>query len=162
MARRGNVFRFTLADEAATERLGAALADLLPDGTVVALVGPLGAGKTRLVQAVAAAVGIPREEVTSPTFVVIQEHYGRRTIYHLDAFRLADEDEFRDLGPEEYFDDSALTLIEWADRVSNCLPDERLEIRIEPEEGTHRTITLVAHGTTIEPIAAKVIDAQRV
>ena len=145
-----------LADENATERLGAVLAELLPDGTVVGLVGPLGAGKTRLVRAVAAAVGVSREDVTSPTFVVIHEYHGRRTIYHFDAFRIADEDEFVDLGPSEYFDSPALTFVEWADRVAPCLPDDRLEIRIEPLDQYRRKVTLVPHGKGLKPIAARI------
>ena len=87
---------FHAADEMATDRLGAALADVLPGGSVVALCGTLGAGKTRLVQAIAAATGVARRSVVSPTFVLVQQYEGRRTIYHLDAYRLRDEDEFRD------------------------------------------------------------------
>lgn len=107
------------------------MADALPDGTVVSLCGTLGAGKTRLVQAIAEASGIERRHVVSPTFVLVQEHHGRRPIYHIDAYRLRDEDEFLALGPEEFFDSDGLTLIEWADRVENCLPRDRLEIEIE-------------------------------
>jgi tRNA threonylcarbamoyladenosine biosynthesis protein TsaE len=108
------------------------LADVLPPGTVVALVGTLGAGKTRLVQAVAAALGVPRDEVTSPTFVLVNEYRtGRLPVYHFDAYRLRDEDEFEELGPEEYFDGDGLTFIEWADRVESCLPREHLRIEIE-------------------------------
>ena len=69
-----------------------------------------GRAKTRLVQAIAEACGIDRREVVSPTFVLIQEHHGRRTIYHVDAYRLRDEDEFLALGPEEYFESDGLTL----------------------------------------------------
>ena len=121
----------TLKNEQDTERLGAALADVLPPQTVVALVGTLGAGKTRLVQAVAEACGIDRRQVVSPTFVLVQEYHGRRSVYHLDAYRLRDEDEFEQLGPEEYFESDGITLVEWADRVEACLPPDRLDVRIE-------------------------------
>jgi tRNA threonylcarbamoyladenosine biosynthesis protein TsaE len=124
-------FIYNAADESATAALGAALAEVLPDGTTVALCGTLGAGKTRLVQAIAEALGIDRGNVTSPTFVLIQEYHGRRTLYHFDAYRIRDEDEFESLGPEEYFEGGGLTLVEWADRVENCLPPERVEIHIE-------------------------------
>jgi tRNA threonylcarbamoyladenosine biosynthesis protein TsaE len=123
-------FTYDASDEAATAVLGAALAEVLPDGTTVALCGTLGAGKTRLVQAIAAGAGIDRRQVVSPTFVLVQEYHGRRAIYHIDAYRLRDEDEFQELGPEEYFDGPGLTLVEWADRVENCLPRERIEIHI--------------------------------
>ena len=110
-------FIYNSADESATAALGAALAEVLPEGTTVALCGPLGAGKTRLVQAIAEAAGVDRGNVTSPTFVLIQEYHGRRTIYHIDAYRVRDEDEFESLGVEEYFEGDGLVLVEWADRV---------------------------------------------
>jgi tRNA threonylcarbamoyladenosine biosynthesis protein TsaE len=134
------------ADEAATARLGVALDQMLPDGTVVALCGTLGAGKTRLVQAIAEADGVTRRDVVSPTFVLVQEYRGRRVIYHLDAYRLRDEDEFLDLGPEEYFESGGLTLIEWADRVAAQLPPERIEIDIEVTGPQSRRFRIVAHG----------------
>ena len=117
-------------NETETATLGQRLAEALPDGGVIALYGTLGAGKTRLVQAIAEACGVPRRDVVSPTFVLIQEHHGRRDIYHFDAYRLRDDDEFLELGPDEYFESGGLTLIEWADRVENCLPQQRLEIHI--------------------------------
>ncbi len=141
---------FQAADETATDRLGAALADLLPGGSVVALCGTLGAGKTRLVQAIAAAAGVERRSVVSPTFVLMQQYQGRRPIYHLDAYRLRDEDEFAQLGPEEFFEGDGLTFIEWADRVQGCLPRERLEIEIEVTGPETRRFVLRAHG---EPYA---------
>jgi tRNA threonylcarbamoyladenosine biosynthesis protein TsaE len=107
------------------------LAEVLPEGTTVALCGTLGAGKTRLVQAIAEAAGVDRRQVLSPTFVLMQEYHGRRALYHIDAYRLRDEEEFLALGPEEYFEGDGLILVEWADRVQDCLPADRVEIRIE-------------------------------
>jgi tRNA threonylcarbamoyladenosine biosynthesis protein TsaE len=130
-SRQMNCFTYDARDETATADLGTALAGLLPDGTTVALCGALGAGKTRLVQAIAAAAGVDRRAVTSPTFVLIQEYHGRRKVYHLDAYRIRDEEEFLELGPEEYFEGDGLVLVEWADRVQGCLPAERIEVRIE-------------------------------
>lgn len=139
-------FVYEANDEAATVELGAALAEVLPNGSVVALCGTLGAGKTRLVQAIAAASGIERRQVVSPTFVLVQEYHGRRTIYHVDAYRLRDEDEFLELGPDEYFESDGLTLVEWADRVANCLPRQYLEIEIEVTGDQSRRFTITAHG----------------
>jgi tRNA threonylcarbamoyladenosine biosynthesis protein TsaE len=136
-----NEFTFLASSEAETDRLGAALAVALPAGTTVALMGTLGAGKTRLVQGVAAALGVPREAATSPTFVLVNEYRGRRPIYHFDAYRLRDEDEFIELGPEEYFESNGLTFVEWADRVADCLPSERIEIRCEAVGETERRFT---------------------
>ena len=137
---------YEAADEAATEALGAALARCLPDGSVVALYGTLGAGKTRLIQAVAAASGVERRDVVSPTFVLIHEYRGRRPIYHFDAYRLRDEAEFLDLGPEEYFQSAGLVLIEWADRVESCLPPERIDIHIDVTGVQSRRFEIVALG----------------
>ena len=144
--------------EADTTQLGAALAELLPDGTVVALCGTLGAGKTRLVQAIAEATGVDRRDVLSPTFVLIQEHHGRRSIYHIDAYRLRDEDEFLSLGADEYFDADGLTLIEWADRVENCLPDDRMEIHIEVTGPESRRFEIISTG---EKLSATFLQLQR-
>ena len=133
-----------------TERLGAALAAALPPGTVVALLGTLGAGKTRLVQAIAAACGVERADVVSPTFVLCATYCGDRTIHHLDAYRLRDEDEFREIGADELLASDALTIIEWADKVADCLPDERLEIDIEVTGPTARRFTLRASGERMQ------------
>lgn len=132
--------------EAATAALGAALEAVLPDAAVVALSGTLGAGKTRLVQAIAEAAGVDRRNVLSPTFVLVHEYHGRRAIYHLDAYRLRDEDEFYQLGTEEYFQHHALVLIEWADRVPGCLPADRLDVHIEVTGECQRRFTLLPRG----------------
>jgi len=148
-------FTYDAPNEAATIRLGAVLAEILPDGTTVALCGTLGAGKTRLVQAVAKGAGVPSDAVTSPTFVLIQEYHGRRTVYHLDAYRIRDVDEFEELGPDEYFESDALVLVEWADRVEDALPRERIEIHIEVT-GTHsRRFETIGLGVKYAPIVEK-------
>ncbi len=143
-------------NEQATAALGTVLSHVLPNGTTVALCGTLGAGKTRLVQAIAEAAGVDRRDVLSPTFVLIQEHRGRRPIYHIDAYRLRDDDEFLALGPDEYFDGDGLTLIEWADRVENCLPGERIEIHIEVTGPESRRFELVAVGERLADALAEV------
>src|SRR6478672_3660025 len=151
------MFTFLANSEHDTERLGTALASELPAGTVVGLVGPLGAGKTRLVQAVATALGVPPGRVTSPTFVLVNEYTGGRLpVYHFDTYRLKDDDEFLNLGPEEYFDSTGLTFVEWADRVATLLPVDRLEISIDVTSETERRIML--HGTSpqVEAIVARI------
>src|SRR5262245_20923270 len=120
---------FTVDDLAGTFRLGQALADALFPGAVIALIGPLGAGKTHLVKALAEGLGIANAAVVnSPTFVLIQEYDARLPIYHFDVYRLATENEFADLGPDEYFRSNGVSIVEWADKVPNCLPLERLEV----------------------------------
>ncbi len=134
-----------LADLAATEAFGRRLGALLFPGAVVALVGPLGAGKTHLARAIAEGLGVPDSRVvTSPTFVLIQEYYGRLPIFHFDAYRLASEAEFDDLGTQEYYDGGGVCLIEWADRVPGSLPPENLRITLQPTGPTSRRATLEA------------------
>jgi tRNA threonylcarbamoyladenosine biosynthesis protein TsaE len=85
--------------------------------------------------------------VTSPTFVLVNEYTGGRLpVYHFDTYRLKDEDEFLNLGPDEYFDSSGITFVEWADRVETLLPKDRLDITIDPVSETERQFTL--HGTS--------------
>jgi tRNA threonylcarbamoyladenosine biosynthesis protein TsaE len=147
-------FTFDAVDELGTEILGFALAAALPDSAVVALIGPLGAGKTRLVQAVAIAAAVEQGIVASPTFVLVHEYAGRVPIYHFDAYRLRDEDEFLGLGPDEYFNERGWCFIEWADRVAACLPADRLEISIEPTAATARRFTFRAFGPRHASIVA--------
>jgi tRNA threonylcarbamoyladenosine biosynthesis protein TsaE len=84
--------------------------------------------------------------VVSPTFMLIQEYPGRRPIYHIDAYRIRDEDEFDALGPEEYFEGRGLTLLEWADRVPGSLPPQRVEVHIEVTGPQSRRFTVQAAG----------------
>ena len=130
-----------LLDESGTNELGELLAEHCPTRCVLALDGTLGAGKTRLTQAIAVASAIDRAEVTSPTFNLWQTYHGSRIIHHLDAYRINDEDEFYALGVEECFEQDAMTIVEWANRNLDCLPtDERLNIRIEVVDKDQREI----------------------
>ena len=124
-------WRWTSHAEADTDRLGTVLAEMLQPGMVVALVGPLGSGKTRLVRAVATALGADANTVNSPTFVLIQEYAARIPVYHFDTYRLRDIDEFLELGAEEIFAAEGICFVEWADRVAEVLPDELLRVEIE-------------------------------
>jgi tRNA threonylcarbamoyladenosine biosynthesis protein TsaE len=154
------MFTFISNNERDTQRLGTALASELPPGTVVGLVGPLGAGKTRLVQAVATAIGVPPGRVTSPTFVLVNEYTGGRLpVYHFDTYRLKDDDEFLNLGPDEYFDSTGITFVEWADRVATLLPVDRLEISIDVTSETERRITLRATSPNLEALVARIQSA---
>jgi len=131
-------FTFSAADPKETQLLAAALADLLPERCVVSLTGTLGAGKTHLVRCFAAACGIDPRDVVSPTFVLAQQYSGSRTINHFDAYRLRDEDEFLQLGVDEYFESPAVTFVEWGDRVEAALPEDRLNIQIDVSGPTAR------------------------
>jgi tRNA threonylcarbamoyladenosine biosynthesis protein TsaE len=152
-------WKFHAASERATDLLGRLLADALPPGMVVALRGTLGAGKTRLVRALAVACGVEAEEVVSPTFVLCQQYQGRdRVLFHLDAYRLRDDDEFLELGPEEFFESDGLTLIEWADKVQACLPRDFLDIHIEVLGESSRDFSLRAHGPNSQAALQRLAD----
>ena len=139
---------------AETDALGGRLAQHLFPGAVVALIGGLGAGKTHLVRAIAQGLGIANPDVVnSPTFVLIQEYDARLPIYHFDAYRLATEREFADLGAHEYFQGAGVCLVEWADKVPSCLPKERLEIRITITGEESRRFEVAGIGARYESIA---------
>ena len=134
-------------DLAVTLALGRRLGGLLFPGAVVALIGPLGAGKTHFVRAVAEGLGIADGRfVSSPTFVLIQEYEARLPVYHFDAYRLRSEGEFFDLGAHEYFEGTGVSLVEWADRVEGCLPDEHLRVSFAITGETSRRLTFEARG----------------
>jgi tRNA threonylcarbamoyladenosine biosynthesis protein TsaE len=145
-----------VASLAETEAFGRRLASLLFPGAVVGLVGTLGAGKTHLVRAIAIGLDIANPAiVNSPTFVLIQEYDARLPIYHFDAYRLASEREFADLGVHEYFHGEGVSLIEWADKVPASLPVERLEVRLTITGEQTRRIEVMGTGERYERIVAQ-------
>jgi tRNA threonylcarbamoyladenosine biosynthesis protein TsaE len=131
--------------EAWGRRLGA---EAFP-GLVIGLIGPLGAGKTTLVRAIVDGAGGDPSAVTSPTFILIQEYAGRFPIAHLDVYRLKSAQEYLDLGIDELIPD-ALFLVEWADRVHDQLPADRLEITLSVTEETTRKVEWEAFGKVTE------------
>ena len=142
----GDEFQFLAHEEADTERLGCAIGAALRAGDVVALIGPLGAGKTRLVQAIAAAMGVDRREVSSPTFVLIQEYRGRLPVYHFDTYRLRDLEEFLALGADEILQSGGVCLVEWADRVLDVLPADLVRIDAAIAGPASREFTVTGPG----------------
>ena len=144
---------FDLPDLSATEALGRRLGRLLFPGAVVALVGPLGAGKTHLTRAVAEGLGIADSRaVSSPTFVLLQEYRARLPVYHFDAYRLGGEGEFFDLGAHEYFEGNGVCLVEWADRVAGVLPPDHLRVTLAVTGETARQAILEGYGDRHEAL----------
>jgi tRNA threonylcarbamoyladenosine biosynthesis protein TsaE len=136
-----------LPNPTATAALGRLIGKLLFPGSVAALVGPLGAGKTYLVRAIAEGLHIADSRiVSSPTFVLIHEYLARLPIYHFDAYRLHNEREFAELGVQEYFECNGVCLVEWADKVANLLPVEHLHVHFEVTGESSRRATLSASG----------------
>jgi len=143
---------FDLNSETVTQQLGRALGAAAQPGLVVALVGNLGAGKTRFVQAAAEGLDIPREAVNSPTFVLIHEYEGRLPVYHFDTYRLGDIDEFLELGADEYMSGDGVCFIEWADRMEEVLPRDRLSITFEITGELTRRVTVASGGRVSQSV----------
>ena len=120
-----------------TRSLGRALGGAAGPGTLVALIGPLGAGKTVLAKGIAEGLGVT-SVVNSPTFVLMNEHRGRLPFYHVDAYRLDDPEEALAAGLLDERQAGGVTVVEWADRLDDWLPDERLEIELVPEGADDR------------------------
>jgi tRNA threonylcarbamoyladenosine biosynthesis protein TsaE len=149
----------------ATVDLGRQLAAHLKPGDVIALIGELGAGKTQLTRGVVEGLGGDGRAVSSPTFVLMQEYETTPPVVHIDAYRLSDIDEVRDLGWSDDVIDTSVTLIEWADRIAAHLPDDCITIELEHMDETTRRIQisgLQVAASTPCPICQKLVqpDAQ--
>lgn len=136
---------FRLDDEAATARLGAAIAKALKPGEAVCLTGPLGAGKSTLARALVRARTTPNEDVPSPTFTLVQFYEGEGLkLAHFDLYRLSDPDEAYEIGLDEALEDGA-AVIEWPERLEGHLPPDRLDVEIDLD-GEARRVRLTPAG----------------
>ena len=140
---------FVSHTEADTFNLGERFGAELAGGEILLLDGPLGAGKTMLVKGIAAALGIDPEEVTSPSFTLVNPHYGRLLLYHIDLYRLdqgASAAHAVDLD-EILTDEQAVVIIEWAERLGHYpLPDKVWRISIAGDGEEPRRVTVVTHN----------------
>jgi len=138
---------------AQTRSIGRALGEAAAPGTLVALIGPLGAGKTVVAKGIADGLGVT-SVVNSPTFVLMNEHRGRLPLYHVDAYRLDDPEEALAAGLLDERQAGGVTVVEWADRLGDWLPDERLEIELIPDgPGNRRRLRWTAFGQGHERLA---------
>jgi len=138
-----------------TKQLAERLGSRLTGGEVLVLRGGIGVGKTTFTQGIARGLGIT-ETVNSPTFTIIKEYQGRLPLFHVDAYRLEDADE--ELGLEEYFEGEGVTVVEWAEHILSDLPDQRLEIQIEPTGEEKRQIVIKAYGMRYEHLLKEVLE----
>ena len=127
--------------EAETEAVGAAFAETLPDGAVVALYGDLGAGKTAFVRGMARGMGLDAR-VSSPTFTIVNEYLGDRELCHFDMYRLEGSDELFDIGWEDYLRRGAVCAVEWSERVEDAFDGDEKRVRIEKLSDSERKITI--------------------
>ena len=145
-------------DAAETRAFAARLGALLQPGDLVCLVGNLGAGKTTFTQGLALGLGLPPEvPVNSPTFTLVSEHHGGRVpLYHFDVYRLLDSSGLYDLAFDEYLSGDGVVVIEWADKIPDALPPDRLGIALTADDKKPdiRQIALTAWGERAENLLA--------
>lgn len=130
-----------------TRRAGLRLGSLLEAGDLIGLVGDLGAGKTTLMQGIASGWG-SLDQVTSPTFVLVNVYRrpNRQRLYHLDAYRLNSPAEAHDLDLDSMLEDAAL-VVEWAEKIQETLPAERLWLEIKWVDENQRDFLITAYGS---------------
>jgi len=122
--------------------LGSQFSQKLSAGMLVAISGPLGSGKTVLIQGICEGLGV-KQLVTSPSFIIINEYPAEKFwVYHLDLYRLKNIPELINLGYEEYFYGNGVCLIEWAEKARELLPDDRIEIHLKILSETQREIVI--------------------
>ena len=133
----------TLKGTEKTEDFGKEFAESLEKGSIIALMGPLGAGKTTLSKAIAKGLGVT-ETITSPTFTIVQEYEsGRLPLYHFDVYRVHDEEELFEMGFEEYLHKGGVCLIEWADLIEDMLPSKTIRIYIDYGENENERVLTI-------------------
>lgn len=126
---------------AQTQSWGVRLAKQLKPPRVIALVGELGAGKTCLVKGLAKGFAVKSKDmVHSPTFTIINEYKGKYPIYHMDLYRLNSEDDFCELGYEDYFYGQGISIVEWADQIESLLPKDVVRIQLQVKGEKQRKI----------------------
>ncbi len=121
----------------------------------MALYGDLGSGKTTLVRGIAKGLKVPSPLVSSPTFVLVHEYQGRVPVAHADLYRLAGRDDVRHLGLSDYFDGRTVVAIEWAEKASSELPQDRLEVHLTHHSPTTRGVVLHGTGPNAEHLLAR-------
>ena len=136
---------YTTESVSETEKLGAEIGRAAKPGDVIALFGELGTGKTAITRGIACGLGIT-EDITSPTFSLMEIHEGDITLYHFDLYRIEDDSEFNNLCFEEYWENDGVSVIEWAERALSRLPEERININIEYIDSNCRRITVEYPG----------------
>lgn len=137
------MMKITSTSDTATKELGARVASVLEPGSVIALVGPLGAGKTCFVQGMARGVKVPENVfVRSPSFTLVNQYEGEAPLYHVDFYRLDEAASLGDLGLDELFEGGGITVVEWADKFMEELPSTAITFTFEIVDENVRTIEI--------------------
>ncbi len=130
-----------------TINLGTFIGKNLREGSIVALMGDLGSGKTCITQGIARGLGVSEKYyITSPTFTLINEYPGRVPLYHLDVYRLSGSADLRDMGYEEYFFGEGVIVVEWAEKIDDIIPSDSIFIWLKYLDEGKREITISCTG----------------
>lgn len=135
-----------------TINIGKRIAKNLKKGDIVCLFGAFGAGKTVFAKGMAQGLGMKRNQITSPSFVLLRQFQGKIPFYHFDLYRLQQPEDILALGYEEYLYDDAVTVIEWADRLGCLLPKEYLKVYLKVKGEKIRQIEIIPVGKRYENI----------
>jgi tRNA threonylcarbamoyladenosine biosynthesis protein TsaE len=141
-----------------TIKVGKKIARNLQKGDIVCLFGKLGSGKTVLTKGIAAGLGIKKEKIISPTFVLIRQYRSKIPLYHFDLYRLVAPKDILVLGYEEYLYDEGVTVIEWADQLKYLLPEEYLKIELFIKGGRQRQLRFSAFGKHYKESLKKIYE----
>ena len=141
-----------------TQALGEKIGGSLKGGSVIALIGELGCGKTLLTRGISAGLGVPLRMVNSPTFVLVNEYQGRLPVFHMDLYRLGDAAEVVDIGLLDYLTraESGVIIIEWAEKILDMLPVEHLRVEFDIISARKRNISFSAEGGKYKDLMEKI------
>lgn len=134
-----------IESESALPRAAQEFIGCIGDNKIFAFTGSMGAGKTTFISAICKSLGVEEDDISSPTFAIVNEYRSDTTgqlIYHFDCYRIEDDEEALDMGVEDYFESGSLCFIEWPDRIERFLPEDTVEVSIEETESGARKVTV--------------------
>ena len=137
---------------AETIKFGEKLGQMLKGGDIICFFGDLGSGKTTLIKGIAKGMRINQSKVNSPTFVLMNIYQGRMPLFHFDLYRLSDMNEIHSIGYDEFVYDDGVSVIEWADRLGDHLPEEYLKVELRHKKFNERVMTISSVGKKYEKI----------
>ena len=130
-----------------TRKLGESIGSVVTAGTILALYGDLGSGKTSFVQGLGRGLGVPEDYyITSPSYTLINEYPGRVLLFHVDLYRITNSVDIEDLGLYEIFEDQGVVAVEWADRMGKDLPPNHVRVQFEIFDDKTRKISIIPQG----------------
>ena len=139
---------FLSSSPKSTFHFGRRLGERLKGGSIIALIGELGCGKTLFTRGICVGLGIPERQVSSPTFAFVNEYQGRLPVFHIDLYRLNTIDEEFEIGMLDYLAkaDSGVIALEWAEKALALLPDDHLQVHFEVLSAHKRRLKLIGFG----------------